>query len=138
MHDLAVAMLLNTGTPDGAQIIDRVLALMLPQYRDTVPAGVVRWSMAGSLGVEGEPFDLAMRLHVRGAVLARIGGRVRLRRLGTGIPVQNDLVVAGQAGGVHDRPVQLAGEARDQPFHGAVFAQAGVDYGALPLTAMAP
>jgi hypothetical protein len=31
---------------------------------------VVRWTMPGSLGVEGEPFDLAMRLYIHGSVLA--------------------------------------------------------------------
>ena len=32
--------------------------------------GVALWTMPGSLGVEGEPFDLAMRLYLRGGVLA--------------------------------------------------------------------
>jgi CubicO group peptidase (beta-lactamase class C family) len=32
--------------------------------------GVVRWTMPGHLGVEGEPFDLAMRLYRRGRLLA--------------------------------------------------------------------
>jgi hypothetical protein len=31
--------------------------------------GVVRWTMPGSLGVEGEPFDLAMRLYLHGDML---------------------------------------------------------------------
>jgi hypothetical protein len=31
---------------------------------------VVRWTMPGSLGVEGEPFDLAMTLYIHGRVLA--------------------------------------------------------------------
>ncbi|HEY6274200.1 MAG TPA: hypothetical protein VIX19_19630 [Terriglobales bacterium] len=30
----------------------------------------MRWTMPGSLGVEGEPFDLAMRLYIYGSVLA--------------------------------------------------------------------
>ena len=30
---------------------------------------VLRWSMAGSLGVEGEPFTLAMKLYVREGLL---------------------------------------------------------------------
>ncbi len=135
-EDIAVAMLWNTGTPDGAKLIDQVLAAMLPRYRENlehpieakqpaafseepkVPAGMVgawsgyvqtylgqapltvtidasgglmarlgnepevhrahprygdraiRWTMPGSLGVEGEPFDLAMRLYLYNDVLA--------------------------------------------------------------------
>jgi hypothetical protein len=135
-EDIAVAMLWNTGTPDGAKLIDQVLAAALPHYREnldrptatTQPAapseapsvspgmagawsgfvqtyrgqvpltinidesgglvvrlgngqevrrahprygdGVIRWTMPGSLGLEGEPFDLAMRLYKYGDVLA--------------------------------------------------------------------
>jgi CubicO group peptidase (beta-lactamase class C family) len=135
-QDIAVAMLWNTGTPDGAQLIDQVLAAVLPQYRENlehrtatrqpaalseeprVPAGmigvwsgslqsylgqvplivsidasgglmaklgsgpeirrghprygdgVIRWTMPGTVGVEGEPFDLAMRLYLYHDVLA--------------------------------------------------------------------
>jgi hypothetical protein len=135
-EDLAVAMLWNTGTADGAIIVDQVVAAVLPRYRENLkhpaavkkeeaPAtesgilpdmvgvwkgsvqtyrgevplvvtieasgalvaqlgseapvrrvhprigdGVVRWTMPGSLGVEGEPFDLAMRLYLYGNVLA--------------------------------------------------------------------
>jgi CubicO group peptidase (beta-lactamase class C family) len=135
-EDLAVAMLWNTGTPNGARLVDQVLAAALPQYRKnlertpvasqqppsappaTVPPGliaawsgyvqtylgrvpliltidlsgalvaklgaepevrvphprfgdgVIRWTMPGSLGVESEPFDLAMRLHLYNGVLA--------------------------------------------------------------------
>jgi hypothetical protein len=129
-EDIAVAMLWNTGTPDGGKLIDQILAAALPRYREnvehrtpiqqpvvtseapTVPPdmvgawsgsvqtylgrvpltvtidasgaliarlgngpevrrahprygeGVIRWTMPGSLGVEGEPFDLAMRLYL--------------------------------------------------------------------------
>jgi hypothetical protein len=137
-EDLAVAMLLNTGIPDGARIVDEVLAALLPQYgsnpgravtNDTsVPSSsqrqgpyaavvgdwsgfvqtyngdvplvlsvsasgeltagvgaqpavhralstrfatnVVWWTMPRSLGVEGEPFNLAVELHLYGGVLA--------------------------------------------------------------------
>jgi hypothetical protein len=135
-EDIAVAMLWNTGTPDGDKLIDQILAAVLPQYRENlehrtatqqpavtseasnVPAGmvgawsgsvqtylgqvpltvaidasgeliarlgngpevrrahprygegVVRWTMPGSLGVEGEPFDLAMRLYLYKDLLA--------------------------------------------------------------------
>ncbi len=127
-------MLWNTGTPDGAQLIDEVLSAILPQYRknlesndhdyqssaqppvtpavrDFPPAlvgswsgfvqtyrgqvpltvhldssgalvarlgtapevrsrrasyidGALRWTMPSALAVEGEPFDLAMRLYL--------------------------------------------------------------------------
>jgi hypothetical protein len=129
-EDIAVAMLWNTGTPDGGKLIDQILAAVLPQYRENLehrtptrqPAvtsgapkvsagmvgvwsgsvqtylgqvpltltieasgeliarlgngpevrranprygeGVIRWTMPGALGVEGEPFDLAMRLYL--------------------------------------------------------------------------
>lgn len=134
-EDVAVAMLWNTGTPDGAKVVDQVLAAVLPQYRKSLkqtapinPArsaaaiamppdlagtwsgsvqtyqglvpltvtidssgrlvatlasqpevivqrplfgeGAVRWTMPGSLGVEGEPFALAMRLYLYNDVLA--------------------------------------------------------------------
>lgn len=134
-EDIAVAMLWNTGTPDGAKLIDQVLAAALPRYRENLehaeasrqreatfgprqtPAGMIgswsgfvqtylgrvplrvtidgsgeliaklgsgpevparptffggalRWTMPGSLGVEGEPFDLAMRLYLYDSVLA--------------------------------------------------------------------
>lgn len=135
-EDIAVAMLWNTGTPEGRKVMDQVLAAVIPQYqrnleraattnppvpslpqRGPSPAvvgswsgfiqtykgqvslalridalgeivvklgeepevhrappwfgeGAVRWTMPGSLGVEGEPFDLAIRLHLHGGTLA--------------------------------------------------------------------
>jgi CubicO group peptidase (beta-lactamase class C family) len=135
-EDIAVAMLWNTGTPEGSKLIDQILAAVLPQYRENlvhpaatpqpaptavapkVPAGmvgtwsgsvqtylrkvpltvtidasggliarlgsgpdvrranprygdgVIRWTMPGALGVEGEPFDLAMRLYLYKDTLA--------------------------------------------------------------------
>lgn len=138
-EDIAIAMLWNTGTPDGSKLIDQALAALIPQYQRNLEAAganaaaspsppsspapkpsaamigawsgyvetyrgrvplvleiqasgeitaklgeqaevhrahprfgddVVRWTMPGSLGVEGEPFDLAMRLHLYGVVLA--------------------------------------------------------------------
>jgi hypothetical protein len=44
-----------------------------PEVRRAHPhldESVIRWTMPGSLGVEGEPFDLAMRLYLHGGVLA--------------------------------------------------------------------
>jgi hypothetical protein len=135
-EDIAIAMLWNTGTADGAKVVDQVLSALIPRYQKNLEAaavaklpapsspapepppamignwsgfvqtyqgkvpleldvsesgelvarlgaeaevrrahprfgeGVVRWTMPGSLGVEGEPFDLAMRLHLRGGILA--------------------------------------------------------------------
>ena len=134
-EDIAVAVLLNTGIGDGNRIVDQVLTVLLPQYREhlaqpgatsqassgvtqvqmppTIPgnwsgfvrtcAGTVqlaakidttgevvaklgsepevrisqarfgtksvRWTMAGSLGVEGEPFTLTMRLRLQRGLL---------------------------------------------------------------------
>lgn len=130
-EDIAIAMLWNTGTPNGAAMIDQILAAVLPKYKenledtpaarpaplpgmtdppaaiigkwsgfvetykgttplllDVMPSGeliaelgsepevrrrparfvpgVVRWTMPGSLGVEGEPFDLAIRVEPNG------------------------------------------------------------------------
>jgi CubicO group peptidase (beta-lactamase class C family) len=135
-EDIAIAMLWNTGTPNGAKVVDQILSALLPRYQknldaaaaakpsapsssapgpspgllgrwsgfvqtykgtvplalDVIPSGelvarlgtdaevrrahprfgegVVRWTMPGSLGVEGEPFDLAMRLYLYGGILA--------------------------------------------------------------------
>jgi len=136
-EDLAIAMLWNTGTPDGAKVVDQILSALIPRYRANLEAAaataakppassspapepspamlgawggfvqtyrgrvplaldvgasgqlaarlgaepevrrehprfgedVVRWTMPGSLGVEGEPFDLAMRLYLHGGRL---------------------------------------------------------------------
>jgi CubicO group peptidase (beta-lactamase class C family) len=134
-EDIAIAMLWNTGTPDGGKVVDQVLSALIPRYRENLEAaaaakptalsapapepppamlgawsgfvqtyrgraplaldvsasgqlvarlgaepevrrahprfgeGVVRWTMPGSLGVEGEPFDLAMRLYLHGNML---------------------------------------------------------------------
>jgi hypothetical protein len=35
-EDIAVAMLWNSGTPDGSKVIDEVLAAMLPRYREAL------------------------------------------------------------------------------------------------------
>lgn len=45
-----------------------------PEVRRAHPRfgeGVVRWTMPGSLGVEGEPFDLATRLYLHGGMAGR-------------------------------------------------------------------
>jgi hypothetical protein len=136
-EDIAIAMLWNTGTPDGGKVVDQILSALIPRYQENLEAaaaaaakppapsspapepppgmfgswsgfvqtyrgkvllaldvsasgqlaarlgtepevlrahprfgeGVVRWTMPGSLGVEGEPFDLAMRLHLHEGML---------------------------------------------------------------------
>jgi CubicO group peptidase (beta-lactamase class C family) len=141
-EDIAIAMLWNTGTPDGGKVVDQVLSALIPRYQKNLEAaaaakppgpsstapepppamlgtwsgfvqtyqgrvplaldvsasgqlvarlgaepevrrahprfgeGVVRWTMPGSLGVEGEPFDLAMRLYLHGGMLVGAGRTV--------------------------------------------------------------
>jgi len=40
------------------------------QARPTFFGGVLRWTMPGSLGLEGDPLDLAMRLYLYDNILA--------------------------------------------------------------------